>query len=620
MGLGFLLAMTEPSQVASFAPLAGPIQSAHRMTSPFVVVSGLHRPQLGERKARNLRTGVLNVVVKLGEKKFHAHPRTAPRLISVLLANILALVHALVVKIAFLLSFFMLSPAMALASNGMFDTPSMVNLVTKLKPREPPAPDLAKKGLNSLLQEAEKLVQGVDEQKSNVSPADPSPASLPSAMHNDELATKQDLTARLNQAENLSEQRKNWFYSPEARKVGLLLVSTLSLYSSYGGEGVQLVAQAPAQPQAQPQANPASEALKYTTSAVRDVADKALPAAQNAVKEVQLLPSKISAVRDSAVKGVEQCTHQATQQVTYYATDVTKKATQHITYYAKDVTQKVSDAIPADVKRAYADATALAKPVVEPVMASTSNILTNFLVNGKRVSALLFEKTQATVATVATVKTEEHLKESLHAANAPMLDAAHAPAAMSTSAIEQTLETDAAAAKARARRQWAAVGPTATQQMVDAAGAFEELGGSYEDKNPEWKRITRKELLSMDFHHHDHDDAHDEYEVDDEKSIVKGKAMDLLELALKPLNGIFGFITVMWPITMATFPVIWVFPWDLVTGGFKSRKIFNDMPGSEQEKQTANRFREKVLWFTTIVNFIVSVILGGGGGGGGGHH
>jgi hypothetical protein len=567
----------------------------------------MHRTQLGERKARNLRTGVLNVVVKLGEKKFHAHPRTAPRLITVLLANVLALVHAFVVKIAVLLSFFMLSPAMALASNGMFDSPSTVNLVTKLKPREPPAPDLAKKGLHSLLQEAEKLVQGVDEQKVHLAPADP--ASI-------EDLKIEDLTARLNQAENLSEQRKNWLYSPEARKVGLLLVSTLSLYSSYGGEGVQLVAQAPAQPQAQPQANPASEALKYTTSAVRDVTDvvtnKALPAAQYAVQAVQLLPSKISAVTDSAVKGVEQYTHQATQQVTYYATDVTKKATQHITHYAKDVTQKVSDAIPADVKRAYADNTALAKPVVEPVIASTSNILTNCLANGKRVSALLFEKTQAAVATVATVKTEEHLKESL--------DATHAPAAMSTSAIEQTLETDAAAAKARARRQWAAVGPTATQHMVDAAGAFEELGGSFEDKNPEWKRITRKELLSMDFHHHDHDDADDEYEVDDEKSIVKGKAMDLLELALKPLTGIFGFITVMWPITMATFPVIWVFPWDLVTGGFKSRKIFNDMPGSEQEKQTANRFRKKVLWFTTIVNFIVSVILGGGGGGGGGHH
>ena len=458
VGLGFLLAITEPSQVASFAPLAGPIQSAHRLTSPFVVVSGMHRKQLGECKARNLRTGVLNVVVKLGEKKFHAHPRTAPRLISVLLANVLALVHALVVKIAVLLSFFMLSPAMALASNGMFDSPSMVNLVTKLKPREPPVPDLAKKGLNSLLQEAEKLVQGVDEQKSNVGPADPSPASVPAPMHNHELATKQDLTARLNQAEILSEQRRNWLYSPEARKVGLLLVSTLSLYSSYGGEGVQLVAQAPAQPQAQPQANPASEVLKYTTSSVRDVADvvtnKALPAAQYAVKEVQLLPSKISAVRDSAVKGVEQYTRQATQQVTYYATDVTKKATQHITYYAKDVTQKVSDAIPADVKRAYADTTALAKPAVEPVIASSSNILKNCLVNCKRVSALLFEKTQATVGTVATVETEEHLKESLDVAHAPMLDAAHAPAATSTSAIEQPSETDAAAAKARARRQW----------------------------------------------------------------------------------------------------------------------------------------------------------------------
>jgi hypothetical protein len=30
-------------------------------------------------------------------------------------------------------------------------------------------------------------------------------------------------------------------------------------------------------------------------------------------------------------------------------------------------------------------------------------------------------------------------------------------------------------------------------------------------------------------------------------------------------------VKTLWPLTMVTVPVIWVFPWELITGGFKSR-------------------------------------------------
>ena len=34
------------------------------------------------------------------------------------------------------------------------------------------------------------------------------------------------------------------------------------------------------------------------------------------------------------------------------------------------------------------------------------------------------------------------------------------------------------------------------------------------------------------------------------------------------------FVKIMWPLTMLSVPIIWVFPWELITGGFKSRCLF----------------------------------------------
>ena len=128
--------------------------------------------------------------------------------------------------------------------------------------------------------------------------------------------------------------------------------------------------------------------------------------------------------------------------------------------------------------------------------------------------------------------------------------------------------------------------------------------------------MGRSELLHMDFHHHDHD-ADEEFE-----EIQKTTVQSAFSILVKPLQSGFQVIKLMWPLTLLSVPLIWVFPWELLTSGFKSqRKFFNDVPGSVQEDQTALKFREKVLKVSTLFNFILSVVIGGsGGGGGGGHH
>lgn len=136
-------------------------------------------------------------------------------------------------------------------------------------------------------------------------------------------------------------------------------------------------------------------------------------------------------------------------------------------------------------------------------------------------------------------------------------------------------------------------------------GTQAELQARY----PNWAKTTRAELLKMDFHHHHDDDVS-----------APVQARDVLAQLTTPLTWAFGFIKLMFPLTMLSVPIIWVFPWELITGGFKSsRKLFNDAPGSTAEEATANRVREKILWASTVLNVIVSVIFGSGGGGGG-HH
>lgn len=147
-------------------------------------------------------------------------------------------------------------------------------------------------------------------------------------------------------------------------------------------------------------------------------------------------------------------------------------------------------------------------------------------------------------------------------------------------------------------------------EFAAPAGSEADLHNRY----PEWKKITRAELLHMDLHHgHDHDD--------DEEDLGIIKSRGFFGTLVLPLTWAYGFIKILWPLTMLSVPIIYVFPWELLTGGFKSsRKFFNDVPGSKAEENTANQARDRILYVSTVLNIIVSVIFGGGGGGGGGGH
>ena len=167
------------------------------------------------------------------------------------------------------------------------------------------------------------------------------------------------------------------------------------------------------------------------------------------------------------------------------------------------------------------------------------------------------------------------------------------------------------------------------EEAALAAEMFQDVApanslAEWKRRYPDWQPTTRKDFLKMDFHHHSHvhQDGEQEWEVVDPAEVGQySRTKSFLRTLVMPLQFAFGFIKIMWPLTMLSVPIIWVFPWELLTGGFKSsRKFFNDVPGSAAEENSALQFREKVLWYSTGLNVVVSVIFGGGGGGGGGHH
>ena len=167
------------------------------------------------------------------------------------------------------------------------------------------------------------------------------------------------------------------------------------------------------------------------------------------------------------------------------------------------------------------------------------------------------------------------------------------------------------------------------EEAALAAEMFQDVApanslAEWKRRYPDWQPTTRKDFLKMDFHHHSHvhQDGEQDWEVVDPAEVGQySRTKSFLRTLVMPLQFAFGFIKIMWPLTMLSVPIIWVFPWELLTGGFKSsRKFFNDVPGSAAEENSALQFREKVLWYSTGLNVVVSVIFGGGGGGGGGHH
>mmetsp|Transcript_97091 Transcript_97091/g.142070 ORF Transcript_97091/g.142070 Transcript_97091/m.142070 type:complete len:301 (+) Transcript_97091:45-947(+) len=124
-----------------------------------------------------------------------------------------------------------------------------------------------------------------------------------------------------------------------------------------------------------------------------------------------------------------------------------------------------------------------------------------------------------------------------------------------------------------------------------------------------WTPITRKQLLQMK-----HSPSHVEHHV--EHATATGIFAPIINIFLTPLSTVLGTLKLMFPLMMITVPICYVFPWELVSGGYKdSTKMFRSGSPQASDKKT----RDFALFWSTVVNFLLALSFGSGGGGGG-HH
>eukprot|EP00277_Geminigera_cryophila_P017235 CAMPEP_0179439980 /NCGR_PEP_ID=MMETSP0799-20121207/23589_1 /TAXON_ID=46947 /ORGANISM="Geminigera cryophila, Strain CCMP2564" /LENGTH=545 /DNA_ID=CAMNT_0021222891 /DNA_START=100 /DNA_END=1739 /DNA_ORIENTATION=- len=326
-----------------------------------------------------------------------------------------------------------------------------------------------------------------------------------------DVPSKLEDLSLLEQAEGLSTERKNWLYSPQARKMGMLLVSAASFTVDLNMVDSALVAKAQEPAQQQEPLENAKAAISHATNAASELASGVStqmgPNAQHFAAETQ-----------------------------QYITDTAPKISARVSSLLSDTTAFFSS------RSASADKAA---DKAEHVQGSFTPVAASVLVPQEvaRKSWSVFRNPDAELAAEAL-------------------------------------------------------------EFVTPATSEDEMHKRY----PSWQKITRKDLLQMEFHHHE---VHE---------VATSTTHSIFSTLVAPLTMAFGFIKLMFPLTMLSVPIIWVFPWELITGGFKGgRKFFNDVPGSKKEENSANRFREDILWASTAFNVVVSVIFGSGGGGGGGH-
>ena len=382
--------------------------------------------------------------------------------------------------------------------------------------------------------------------------------------------TTQDAARQFEEAESFSRERKNWLYSHKAQQVGMTLVSAASLAGhSHSPDSPLLVAKAE---QLQQPNDHAAEAMRLTAAAASELGAAAKASLSKLAQQAPDLPAAIASVTPESAKQAVQQVRATADTVTVRVSDLLHEhdpsikavsakleaATSSVRAYLKSdpqqgesVAKKVSDAVTNAASTAAAQAPAASSP--GDFVSSHGNVAASK-------SWSVFRGTEAFLA-------EEASKDSVSASH------------MAGDAFRVAT-------------------PTSSQAELQA-------------RYPNWQKLTRQELLQMDFKHH-----HDGHEQEE----TQLQARDVMAKLVTPLTMAFGFIKLMFPLTMLSVPVIWVFPWELITSGFKSnRKFFNDAPGSKEEEQSANKAREKILWASTILNVIVSVIFGSGGGGGG-HH
>ena len=143
------------------------------------------------------------------------------------------------------------------------------------------------------------------------------------------------------------------------------------------------------------------------------------------------------------------------------------------------------------------------------------------------------------------------------------------------------------------------------QEAAEAALAFSESAGD-DDTWAGWQRTTRKHLLEMakkNAHGHGHGHGHDNNDA------------TLFSVLLQPVQTAVNTLKLMFPLLMISVPICWVFPWELITGGYKDSTRFFRKDNLDRPRD--KRARDNMLVATTIFDFLLSLSFSGGGGG---HH
>lgn len=253
-------------QVSGFLPPSPGLSARPR--SP-LTVGCLQHAQYGRSPdvTRRMHTGVRSLAAELGHSKSHplqsaSHKSTARMLSTSVWERVTALVCAVVVQAAVLASFFVLSPALALANTGLPVSSDAAVVATPSHHAHSSQPKkvvtLATVIPMEALGWASRMSTDHDARVAIVTAQE-------AARTSNEAESKLDMTL-LEQAEDLSHERKNWLYSPQARQMGMMLVSAASLSMNSITADSILVAKAPEQQQQEP-LEKAKDALSHATAA-----------------------------------------------------------------------------------------------------------------------------------------------------------------------------------------------------------------------------------------------------------------------------------------------------------------------------------------------------------------
>ena len=243
-----IVATVQLGYVSSFVALAPAPSDALR--SPLAARCPPHAQYLcSSHGSKRANTWVQSLSA---EVRYASHSKEPTRSIS-LWHHLADLVRAVVVQTAVLASFFVLSPVIAQANSGRPTSTATVEA------QAPSARSLQPKRVVRLATVLPMDALG-DARVSNA-------AAQKMARTSSDVPSKLEDLSLLEQAEGLSTERKNWLYSQQARKMGVLLVSAASFTVDSNMVDSALVAKAQEPAQQQEPLENAEAAISHATNA-----------------------------------------------------------------------------------------------------------------------------------------------------------------------------------------------------------------------------------------------------------------------------------------------------------------------------------------------------------------